>query len=273
MNPRAATEPAPLNAGSQLIPGFRVRRHLRRATPFDVYEVISQERRCSCIAKMPRPELIHSERARKMLRAEADHLLSFSHPHLVRAYEFVDEPQPALIMETLTGQTLKHLIHESGHALTAQELAIMGTHLTSALGYLHDKRLVHLDLKPSNVVCEAGKVKLIDLSLAREPGTVHRGIGTRTYLSPEQAAGGELTTAADIWGIGAVMYEAVTRATPFPDSTPQAYQQVSTRLRLPKSCRVELPSDLASTINDCLEPTAADRPSLIEVESVLERFI
>lgn len=266
-------EPAPLEAGRELIPGFRVQRHLRRATPFDVYEVISEERRCSCVAKLPRPALTHSERARNMLRAEADLLLAFSHPHLVRAYELIDDPNAALIMETLTGQTLKHLIHESGHALTAQELAIMGTHLTAALGYLHNKGLIHLDLKPSNIVCEAGKVKLIDLSLARQPGPAHRGIGTRTYLSPEQATGGDLTPAADIWGIGVVMYEAVTGATPFPDSTPENYHQLGMQLRLPDSGRVELPSDMASMINSCLERQAANRPELADVESVLERFI
>lgn len=266
-------EAPPLGAGDPLLPGFRVRRHLRRATPFDVYEVFSEERRCSCVAKLPRPALAHSERARDMLIREAGHLLDLTHPHLVRAYELVHGPQPALIMETLTGETLKHLIHESGHRLTVQELAIMGGQMTSAIAYLHDKGLVHLDLKPSNIVCEAGKVKVIDLSLTREPGEYGAGIGTRHYLSPEQARGGDLCAAADVWGIGAVMYEAITTDLPFPESMPGDYRQKTVRLRLPDAVADDLPRDLVETIDACLAPVPTDRPSVSEVAAVLGRHI
>ena len=62
--------------------------------------------------------------------------------------------------------------------------------------------VLHLDLKPSNVVNERGQAKLIDFSIARPPGRARGSIGTRVYMAPEQS-GGVLTAATDVWGIGA----------------------------------------------------------------------
>ena len=118
-----------------------------------------------------------------MLRREGQRLLSFTHPHLVRAYEVLDVPRPAMVLETLQGQTVQHLIHEGGRPLVSGELACLGLHLCAA-------PLLHLDLKPSNIIFDSGRAKLIELSLARPPGPGQRGTGTPAYLSPEQATGG-----------------------------------------------------------------------------------
>ncbi len=182
-------EPPPLEPQDELVPGYQVRRHLRRGRPFDVYEVWSQERHCSCVAKTPRPAA-EPERAQAMLRREGQRLLSFTHPHLVRAYEVLDVPRPAMVLETLQGQTVQHHIHEAGRPLVSGELACLGLHLCAALSYLHHHHLLHLDLKPSNIIFDSGRAKLIDLSLARPPGPGQRGTGTPAYLSPEQATGG-----------------------------------------------------------------------------------
>src|SRR5439155_1630685 len=86
-----------------------------------------------------------------------------------------------------------------------------GIHVCSAMHYLHRRAgFLHLDLKPSNIVCEQGHAKVIDFSIARRPGRGHKGAGTRQYLAPEQARGDLVTAATDVWGIGVVLFEVAT---------------------------------------------------------------
>src|SRR5206468_2555654 len=94
----------PLRRGQLVAPGYRVVAHLRRGNELDVYDVWSEPRLCRCIAKLPRPDLA-SARTRARVVREGELLLSLSHPHLVRAYELLREPQPTLLLETLGGAT------------------------------------------------------------------------------------------------------------------------------------------------------------------------
>ena len=77
----------------------------------------------------------------------------------------------------------------------------MGRQLCSAVGYLHRKGWLHLDLKPDNLIADGGRLKLIDFSIAQRPGAIECGTGTRRWM----AHGGLATTATDVWGIAAVL--------------------------------------------------------------------
>jgi eukaryotic-like serine/threonine-protein kinase len=276
----------PLGPGALLAPGYRVSEHLTRTRRLDTYEVWSEVRACSCVAKTLRPDRRDDERARAALLQEGRLLIELTHPHIVRGYELVTEPQIAVVMETLGGETLAHLVERNPEGLDAEDVAWLGIHLSSALRYLHHSGLLHLDVKPSNVVADAGRAKLIDLSIARAPGRYRAGIGTWCNLAPEQARGDDLGPPADVWGLGTVLYEAATGEPAFDDDeswtdatgtweTGDQEDAGFPQLEGPAPSAASngrLPAELAGAIDACLEADPADRPSLEELAARLEKF-
>lgn len=269
---RAAACPAPLEPEARLAPGYRVLEHLSRGSVLDAYAVWSEDRGCLCVAKVLRPDRLSDPKARRKLRAEGRLLSSFTHPHIVRAYELRERPHPVLVLEALQGETLAHMIDERG-GLPAADVAFLGLHLCSAMGYVHRRGYLHLDLKPSNIVCDAGQAKVIDFSVARPLGRVRRAAGTRVYMAPEQARGGTLGAATDVWGIGAVAYEGATGRRPFSGLSADAdYPQLEHRAQ---SVRVHrrLPRLLADVIDGCLEPEPRARPTVDRLAAALEEVV
>jgi serine/threonine protein kinase len=262
---------APLREGEWIAAGYEAIEHLRRGRDCDVYDAWSEERDCRCIAKVLRPDRRGHARARGRLRGEGRMLLSIAHPHIVRAYELIERPDPVLILETVEGETVGHLVRRRERRLPATDLAFLGLHLCSAVRYLHRRGTLHLDLKPSNVICEHGQAKVIDLSLARPPGRARRGVGTPGYMAPEQALGRAVGPAADVWGIGAVLYEAATGGSPVPDRS-RLQLNGNTPVFVPPSVggSRRLPGELATAIDSCLRAEADARPGVAELCGVLD---
>jgi serine/threonine protein kinase len=253
-----------LRPGRELAPGYEVIEHLARSNVLDVYDAWSRERGCRVAIKTLRPDRAGDRRALTALLREGRILGLLTHPHIVRGYEVLREPGPAVVLETLSGETLAHLVRRRQRRLSGAELGLLGVHLCSALGYMHRRGLLHLDLKPSNVVAERGRAKLLDLSVARPPGRSRPGVGTWCYMAPEQARGGSLSPAADVWGAGGVLFEAATGECAFDDGTDDAdeYPQLAKRAVSVRAKRPRLPIVLAGAIDACLAPDPAARPSL-----------
>ena len=266
-----------LEPGELLAPGYRVVEHLRRGSRLDVYDLWSEERSCRCVGKTLRPERAEDETATGWLRNEGLLLTTLTHPHLVRGYETVltTEPvRPAVVTETLPGHTLGFLIEQHGR-LRAIDAAVLGIQLCSVLGYLHRQGWVHLDVKPSNVVEVGGRAVLLDLSLVCRIGD-HSSGGTFDYLSPEQARGDEMTPAADTWGLGITLYETLSGTTPWAEVSHRARNEDGSRhypqaesSAAPLRSHRRLPAVLSRTIDACLDPDPAGRPTLHEVSEVL----
>jgi eukaryotic-like serine/threonine-protein kinase len=294
---------APLAPGEAIAPGYEAIEHLRRGRNLDVYDVWSAERACRCIVKALRPDRLGREGPARRLLEEGRLLCRLTHPHIVRGYEVLEEPLPMVVMETLAGETVGHMIEVREVELSAAELAHLGLHLASAVRYLHAHGWLHLDLKPSNVIAECGRAKLIDLSVARPPGPVHGGIGTFFYMAPEQVRGGELGPAADVWGIGTVLFEAATGEPAFDDpdadelddaasEEPYAsdgpyesddaptgerfdereYPQLVTTARRVDELR-PLPAELADLVAACLDPEPERRPGVEDLMRALEPLV
>lgn len=288
--------PPPLAPGTRPAPGYEILRHLTRTGWLDLYDTWSAERACRCVVKVVRPDRRGEARLRARLLREGRWLSAFSHPHLVRAYETVERPEPLVVLETLTGETLSHLVRRLRRRPAADDVALLGVQLCSAVHYLHGQGLLHLDLKPSNVVVDCGHAKVLDLSVARPPGPAPAGVGTFCYLAPEQARGGPLTAAADVWGIGITLYEVASGDLPFDrgetaEGTDDGvaveivsgaydrdaaehegggywYPQLEVSAPPIGSCR-RLPRALAAAIDGCLAMDPSARPTVAELAASL----
>ncbi|MEZ4564278.1 MAG: serine/threonine-protein kinase [Thermomicrobiales bacterium] len=243
-----------------MAPGFHVVGHLHRGDRLDVYDVWSVERACRVIGKTLRPDS-SGNAVRQALLQEGRLLRRLTHPHIVRAYEVHTHPQPLVILEALPGETLGRLI-ERGGPMPLEHLAFLGLHLCSALTYLHGQEILHLDLTPGNIIISHGLARLIDLSLAQPPGVTGGGSGTPGYRAREQAAGGKLTKATDIAGLGAVLVFASLGQAP-TDNTSGA---------MPESGKRLAPS-LRLVLEACLTPQPDDRPALDDVAACLLEFL
>ena len=272
--------PPSVAEGAEVAPGYAVLAHLRRGADLDVYDVWSTERGCRCVAKTLRPDRVGQPSASRRLIHEGGLLLRLTHPHIVRAYDLLRGEAPVLVLETLPGETLAHLIGRGGRRLAAAEVALLGRHLCSAVGYLHRQGILHLDLKPSNIIATGGLARVLDLSLARPPGPVKPGVGTLGYMAPEQARGGDIGPMADVWGIGTVLYEVATGEPAWDtddldDATDASFASEALVVPPPPPVRRHrrLPATLAGAIDAALALDPAARPSICALDEALATVV
>jgi serine/threonine protein kinase len=267
----------------EIAPGRSVLALLGGGHSYEVYLVWDDALFAVMVAKLLRPDLVDDEHALRGLRREAEALERLAHPVVLRGFGAVlDGPYPHVLVEHLEGPTLRRLIKRGG-ALSLEQLLPLGLQVASAIHYLAGQGMVHLDIKPDNIVMGIPP-RLIDLSLAR---TVERArrlrdwIGTNAYMPPEQCAPGEAGEPgphSDVWGLGATLYHAAAGRLPFPrpvstagDATPeQRFPQLhEPPLPFPES----LPDPLGAAIMPCLRAEPAERPTAAELAQSLEPLV
>jgi serine/threonine protein kinase len=178
-----------------------------------------------------------------------------------------------LILETLTGATLAYLIDNNRRRVPLSDVIHLGLHLCSAIHYLHRHGILYLDLKPSNIVSKRQLAKVLDLSVARQPGKGVKGIGTANYMSPEQARGDLLGPAADVWGIGTVLFEVAAGEEAFDAYEDETrYEQLERRAESIRSHR-RVPAAFAVAVDACLEPDPAERPTVKDLTQTLNELV
>ncbi len=213
-----------------------------------------------------------------MFLREARLTVSLDHPNLVRMYDINVERSSGLhfmVMEYVEGcsayQLLERQLKKSFKPLMEVSALEIGLKIARALGAAHDKDIVHRDVKSDNILIRSrdGEVKLADLGLAgtfrRDPGEPrvrHTSMaGTIGFISPEVADGEEVTPAADVYGLGATMYELLTgtlpHGAPFDDSY-YARQLHETPID-PRDLQCDLNADVVQFLSRCLERYPADR--------------
>ena len=184
-------------------------------------------------------------------RKEALAAAALNHPGIVAVYDSGEEPAPYIVMELISGHTLRELIHK-GERVPLKRALEIGEGILAALEYSHHSGIVHRDIKPANImITDNGDVKVMDFGIARALAdlgatltSTWNVVGTAQYLSPEQALGEVADLRSDIYSTGCLLYEVLTGKPPFTGETPVsiAYQHVSGVLVTPSSIVPELPA-------------------------------
>jgi len=201
-------------------------------------------------------------------QAEARHSANLSHPNIAGVYDFgqgdPDQPgeagSPFLVMEHVPGDPLSTVVSREGRLDPARTMDVIGQ---AALGLqaAHDAGVIHRDVKPGNIlVTPAWEVKITDFGIARATDSVpltQTGaiMGTAFYISPEQASGGSVTPASDIYSLGIVAYECLTGRRPFAGHTPVSVALAQVRDEPPA-----LPATLPGPVRDLVMRMLAKDP-------------
>lgn len=193
--------------------------------------------------------------------------LRLSHPHILPICDYwVDTQACYLLMPLMTAGNLSHhlLIHQT---LSVQETANILMQLASAVDYLHKQHIVHLDIKPDNILMDnEGNIYLSDFGIARDlrlpqPITRLPFLGSPRYVAPEQLRRETITTRTDIYSIGLLAYQLLTGSVPFEarDLTGLCKQQLHTPVPSLQNKMPYLPLELNTLIAKASRKKASER--------------
>jgi len=206
---------------------------------------------------------------------EAQVLASIAHPNIVQVYDVgICRGRHYMVMEFLEGETLEQALAQAApRGLPVPTVARMAQDVAEALNYAHNRKILHRDVKPGNIMLQPdGRSKLMDFGMAKAL-EVHTSrsmyiCGTPDYMSPEQEVGFDLTTASDIYSFGLVLLEALMGPLP---SRPTAQAARGARLEVLATSGLREP--VRRILTECLSLDVERRPpSAMAVAEVLVRF-
>jgi serine/threonine-protein kinase len=282
MFPPEVTKFEPPSDSLPSIPGYEINSILGRGGMGVVYKARHLKLNRSVAIKMlvGGPYSTSRELARLLREAEVEAALR--HPNIVQIYD-VDEfgGLPFFTMEYVEGGTLAEKLN--GVPLTARDASNLLLTLAQAVDAAHRAEIIHRDLKPNNVLlCGDGTPKIADFGLARHFGRQGQNtltcamVGTPSYMAPEQAAGKpHVGPAADIYSLGAILYEMLTGRPPFRAETAlETQRQVVSEEPVPPSrLNARVPRDLETICLKCLRKDPSHRYAAASaLADDLERF-
>ena len=222
--------------------------------------------------KMLAAEAGETSEQRQRFQREAEAIGRLNHPNIVKVYDLGSiDGRLYMAMELLEGDDLRRLMERSSPVPLADRVRIL-TYICHGLGYAHSRGVVHRDVKPANIIVTAtGRVKLLDFGLARvntRKTITKRGVilGTPDYMAPEQAVGKTVTPRSDVFAAGAVFYEFLTMAKPFPGKTLHSvlYKIISEEPTPVLTLNPDVPARLAAIIHRMLVKAPEQRYGSLE---------
>jgi tetratricopeptide (TPR) repeat protein len=277
-SPTGSATVAPL----PVIPGYEVVEELGRGGMGVVYRARQVELNRVVALKMVRDGQFAAPEDRQRFRREAEAAAGLDHPNIVPIYEVGShDDHHYFTMKFVEGGSLDRQVDRLRREprVTAKLVAVAAR----AVHHAHQRQILHRDLKPGNVLIDIqGQPHLTDFGLAKrvEAGAQPAAsgiVGTPSYMAPEQAAGrGGLTTAADVYGLGAILYECLTGRPPFRAATVMdtLLEVLERPPEPPRSHNAIIDRDLETICLKCLDKEPARRYGSAEaLADDLDRYL
>jgi serine/threonine-protein kinase len=255
---------AEVNEGSIVDNRYRVLRRIGGGGMADVWLAEDTHLQRQVALKILHRRFLQDQEFVARFQREAEHAAGLTHPNIVAVYDRGEEGSVNYIaMRYVQGPTLKELIDRG---LSPDQAVALVRQVLEGARFAHRNGIVHRDLKPQNVIVdEEGKAVVTDFGIARagvseitQTGSV---MGTPQYLSPEQAQGFEVTPVSDLYSIGVILYEALTRRVPFEadSAVAIAMKQVGETPQRPSSINPQVSPALDAVVMRALEKEPGQR--------------
>jgi serine/threonine protein kinase len=259
-----------LREGALIEDRYRLRDRLASGGMGDVWRATDESLGRTVAVKVLRPELLTEPTFSARFRSEARMLAALRHPGVVAVYDFGEsngrdgDPITYLVMEYVEGEPLSQVL-AGGKRLSAAETLAIVAGAADALHAANSAGIVHRDVKPSNLMLQPdGSVVLVDFGVARSTSgntnltSTNAVIGTAKYMAPEQASGKEVSSATDIYALGAVAYHCLSGHPPFTGDNPLeiAVRHVTEE---PPALPDDIPPPVRELVSRALEKHPADR--------------
>ena len=236
--------------------------------------------------KVLRPEFVDDQEFLVKFKREAEAVASLSHPNIVNVYDVGEDGKVHyIVMEYVDGQNLKEIIQDEGslEEYTALDIA---KQIARALSAAHRNGIIHRDIKPHNILIskDGRQVKVADFGIAKAVSSstmTNMGsvIGSVHYISPEQAKGKHLTSNADLYSLGIVLYEMIIGRVPFSGDSPIsiALKHINEDIAFTDQDKINIPNSVRTIISKLTQKEPANRyqtaEELIEEIEFVERNI
>ena len=216
--------------------------------------------------KMLREQFLGDENFVKQFIREAKSVARLQDPNIINVYDVVsDGKEQYIVMEYVDGVTLKDFLAEN--KLTLEETLVIAIRIASGLGAAHSKNIIHCDVKPHNILIDKNlNPKVADFGISKTISNqtqiyTSEVMGSVYYLSPEQAEGGRITTATDVYSLGIVLFEMLTGSVPFKGSSIASVTMMHLHKPVPRlgAYLKNVPEGLQELVDKALSKRSEDR--------------
>lgn len=252
---------------SKYISHFKLQELLGEGGMGKVYKAFNRQENITVAVKILNPHLMKDEENKKRLASEGRLLASLNHPNIVKVLEFGETAQHAFVaMEYLSGGTLYDFI-ERNYPLSEEHIVEIAKQICSGLKIIHANNIIHRDLKTQNVMFdERGSIKIMDFGLSKSPlvstmttlGTV---VGTLGFVAPEQVTNINVDHRVDIFSLGVIVYQMLTKKLPFSGENEIAliHSIFNTVPQNPTEINKVISPKLEALVLKCLEKNVENR--------------
>lgn len=261
---------------------YRIKTELGRGGMARVYRAFDPISNREVAIKVLPSEMLHNLVTRARFKRELKLIASLEHPAIVPVYDVGEEnDQPFFVMRYMSGGSLAAMIKKGRFSLS--DAAVIIERLASALDHAHSKGIIHRDIKPDNVLFDGsnnpylsdfGVAKFIEASVSATDAGPNEAMGTPAYISPEQARGENIDHRADIYGLGAILYEMLTGERPYAGDTviSVAIQHVNDPVPEILKARPDLPVEVDTIIRTAMAKEKQKRyPAALDLALALNK--